>query len=41
MKIVKIVSLAAVALGSFVAASCCNSSPAPSPTKPTYVTPAK
>lgn len=41
MKFVKIVSLAAVAAGSLIAASCCSSSPAPAPTKPTYVAPAK
>jgi hypothetical protein len=41
MKLVKIVSLAAVAAGSLVAASCCSSAPTPAPTHPTYVSPAK
>lgn len=41
MKIVKIISLAAAAAGTFLSASCCTSSPSPKPTQPTYVTPAK
>jgi hypothetical protein len=41
MKLVKIVSLAAVAAGSLVAASCCTSKPSPAPTHPSYVAPTK
>ena len=39
MKIAKIVLLAAAAAGSFLAASCCESAPAPA--APKYVAPAK
>lgn len=41
MKIVKIALLAAAAAGTFLATSCCSSAPAPEPTTPTYVEPAK
>src|SRR5690606_16021274 len=41
MKIVKTISLAAAAAGIFLSVSCCNSSPAPAPSVPTYVAPAK
>lgn len=41
MKLIKTVSLAAAALGTFLAASCCESSPAPAPASPTYVAPSK
>jgi hypothetical protein len=39
MKLVKLAALAAA--GTFLAASCCSSSPAPAPASPTYVAPAK
>jgi len=41
MKIVKIVSLAVVAAGSLLAASCCSSVPDSKPSHPTYVSPSK
>jgi hypothetical protein len=41
MKFIKVVSLSAAALGTFLAASCCESRPAPAPASPTYVAPAK
>ncbi|MCW1914835.1 hypothetical protein OJ996_14705 [Luteolibacter sp. GHJ8] len=41
MKFIKVVSLSAAALGTLLAASCCESRPAPAPASPTYVAPAK
>ncbi|MCW1887586.1 hypothetical protein OKA04_22810 [Luteolibacter flavescens] len=41
MKLVKIAALLAAAAGSLVSSSCCSSSPAPKPSTPTYVAPAK
>lgn len=41
MKLVKVLTLIAAAAGSFLAASCCSSTPAPAPASPTYVAPAK
>ncbi len=41
MKLVKTITLAAAAAGTFLAASCCTTSPSPKPSQPTYVAPAK
>ncbi|WP_277349119.1 hypothetical protein [Luteolibacter luteus] len=41
MKLIKVVSLAAAAVGTLLAASCCESRPAPAPSSPTYVAPSK
>jgi hypothetical protein len=41
MKLIKAVSLTAAALGTLLAASCCESKSAPAPAAPSYVAPAK
>jgi len=41
MKLIKVLSLSAAALGTLLATSCCESKPAPAPASPSYVAPAK
>jgi hypothetical protein len=41
MKILRLLLLVAAAAGTFLATSCCKSTPAPTPTAPTYIAPTK